>query len=280
MNDDIKNVTYLLAIAIFAIIIYNAFASISDEGSADVTDSVKGESFENIVRDGVRYRRVYFADTKFYFLTVNNPVRKEHILNEFKEFNPIEVNPVTNISRNMSGSTGFARMVDKGLRDQKRDEPFQPFILLEDDATKYRTFPKYIDVPLDADLVYLGLHGWGYGKTKPINIVYSEDVDKDLIKVKNLLALHCVMICSAAGAALMQRSMMESYFKDIPWDIPITHAQPFYNVYALRVPLAYQDNKYGGKQSATKIVARKHWFKQIPDVHINHEGVTNLMNQH
>jgi len=149
--------------------------------------------------------------------------------------------------------------------------------MLEDDASKARPFPSYIDVPLNSDIVYLGLHSWGYSATEPINTVYSEHIDKDLMKVKNLLALHAVMVCSAAGAALMERCMTESYYRDKPWDIPITHAQPFYNVYALKVPLVYQDAKYGGKQSVTKITARKHWFRPMPNEHINKNGTSNLM---
>jgi hypothetical protein len=224
-----------------------------------------------------RYNRIILKDTKFYFLTVNNESRKAHIKDEFKEFSPVEINPVTNISRNKSGSTGFARMVDRGLRDQDRTKPFQSFILLEDDASKYRSIPSYLDIPDDADIVYLGLHDWGYGRDTPIHVVYSTHYDNDLIRVKNLLATHAVMICSATGAALMERCMMESYYLDTPWDIPITHAQPFYKVYAFKTPLIYQDNKYGGKESNTHCVAENHWFEKIPDRHINRSGVSNLM---
>lgn len=240
-------------------------------------DYLETETYENFENEDSKYKRIYFADTKFYYLTMNNKERKAHILDEFKEYSPIEVNPVSGISRNMSGATGFARMIDKGLRDQDPTKPFQPFVMLEDDATKYRDFPKHIDIPLDADIVYLGLHSWGYSAEEPINIVYSEHVDDDLMRVKNLLALHAVLVCSPAGASVIQRSMVESFYRDKPWDIPITHAQPFYNVYALKVPLVYQDGKYGGKQSVTKIEARKHWFKPMPDKHINKTGTTNIM---
>ena len=224
-----------------------------------------------------KYRRVNFADAKFYYLTMNNAARKKHILTEFGEFSPIEVNPVAGIPRNMSGSTGFGRMIDIGLRDQDLSKPFQPFVMLEDDATKYRKFPKFIDIPADADIVYLGLHSWGYGMEDAIDIVYSEPFDKDIIKVKNLLALHGVLVCSPAGASVIQRSMVESFYRDKPWDIPITHAQPFYNVYALRVPLVYQNALYGGKQSVTKIIARKHWFAPMPQKFINKNSTTNIM---
>jgi len=48
-------------------------------------------------------------------------------------------------------------------------------------------------------------------------------------------------------------------------------------VYALKVPLVYQDAKYGGKQKVTKITARRHWFQPMPNEHINKNGTSNLM---
>lgn len=270
--DNTKNILYFVfGVTILVLIVL--FVSISDVDHEKFVHSFE----ENIEKDMSRYRRVYFSDTKFYFLTMDNEARRSHILNEFKEYSPIEVNPVAGISRYMSGATGFARMIDKGLRDQNNMKPFQPFIILEDDASKYRKFPEHVDIPIDADIVYLGLHGWGYGMTEPINIVYSEYVDKDLMRVKNLLALHGVMVCSAAGAAVIQRTMVESFYRDTPWDVPITHAQPFYNVYAFKTPLVYQDAKYGGKESATKIIAPKYWFRSMPSTYINKNGTSNLM---
>jgi hypothetical protein len=243
--------------------------------------SIFNENFSNNINyNNINYKRIYLSDTKFYFLTMNTEStksRKNHILNEFAEYSPIEVNPVLGLSRNKSGSTGFGRMIDAGLSDQNRNVPFQPFIILEDDSSKMRDFPEYIDIPEDTDILYIGLHGWGYSKNEPINIVYSENVDNDIIRVKNLLALHGLIVCSALGASLIQRSMIESFYLNKPWDIPITHAQPFYKVYALKVPLVYQDKRFGGKESVTKIKASKNWFVKMPEYHINNETATNLM---
>lgn len=273
----------LILVCLLAIVkIIGSFYNISDDNISD--DNISNNTHIDTLdesndtqKDPTKYRRVYLKNTKFYFLTVNNEKRKKHILQEFKEYNPIEINPIVGISRNMSGSSGFSRMVDKGLRDQDNTRPFQPFVMLEDDASKYREFPEYIDIPIDADIVYLGLHSWGYSKDEAINTIFADDVDNDLMRVKNLLALHGVMICSAAGGAVFERCMTESYYRDKPWDIPITHAQPFYKVYALKTPLVYQDYEYGGKESVTKIKAKTGWFKPIPEKHINQNGTSNLL---
>ena len=60
------------------------------------------------------------------------------MFNEFKDYNIKEINPVltsTGISKEQSGSTGFSRMLDRAITDQKSDK-FIPFILFEDDAKK------------------------------------------------------------------------------------------------------------------------------------------------
>jgi hypothetical protein len=292
MMDTNQEIIYGIIVVIILLVLYNINIDTDDsnnifgenfsENFSENFDQSESDAMSDRIThtDKKRYRKIVLADTKFYFLTMDNPKRKNHMLNEFKEYSPIEVNPVTGIPRYMSGATGFGRMIDKGLRDQDRSKPFQPFIIMEDDASKMREFPKTIRIPEDADIVYLGLHSWGYSKTEPVRTIYSEDYDKDLIKVKNLLALHGVMVCSAAGASVIQRSMVESYYRDKAWDVPITHAQPFYNVYALKKPLVYQDKKYGGKESVTKIYPKKHWFRPMPKSYVNHEGVTNLMVQY
>jgi hypothetical protein len=236
------------------------------------------EIAEKFEQNTKQYRRIIFKETPFYFLTLNNPTRKKHILDEFKQFNPIEVNPMTGkeIQRFQSGATGFGKMIDRGLSAQDRTKPFQPFILLEDDSSIMRPFPESIDIPLDTDILYLGLHGWGYATDKPIPIVYSEHIDQHLMRVRNLLATHAIMVCSSLGASVMQRCMMESYHLNLPWDVPLTNAQPYYNVYALKNPLVYQDAKYGGKEEATRIVARDHWFVPMPD-HLIHRTRSSVL---
>jgi len=61
------------------------------------------------------------------------------------------------------------------------------------------------------------------------------------------------MVCSALGASVLQRTMLEVFLSDKAWDIPLAFIQPYYNVYALRRPWVYQDSKYGGDEACTRI---------------------------
>jgi hypothetical protein len=47
--------------------------------------------------------------------------------------------------------------------------------------------------------------------------------------------------------------MMEVWFSEKPWDVPLAFIQPYYHVYALRKPLVYQDSQYGGDEGCTRI---------------------------
>ena len=196
---------------------------------------------------------------KFYYLTIpQNKARIENIKNQFSEFNITQVIPVMeNVSKFQSGASGFSRMIDLGLRNQKRNKPFQPFVLLEDDASKYRDFPDQIEIPDKADILYIGVSDAGMNnKTNNyMNKVYTETVDgfPNIMKVYNMLSTHGLIICSALGATICQKAMSDAFYKNIVWDQPIALLQPYYNVYSLKEPLVYQDGKLGGLEGGTKI---------------------------
>lgn len=194
---------------------------------------------------------------KYYFLTMNvNTPRGKHILEHFKQFNPIEVNPILGIKRYQSGASGFLRMVDAGLKDQNREEPFQPYIMLEDDAAIVSTIPESIEVPENTDILYIGLTRYAMegSRTKHLAIYHTDVSGYDNVyKIYNLLALHGTIICSARGASAMSKALYEAHINNRPWDIPVAYMHPFYNVYALKNPLVYQYQKVGGHERATKI---------------------------
>ena len=78
--------------------------------------------------------KINFEKIKIYYLTYNNEERKKHLLEEFKEYDLTEVNPLPNLGKLRSGAIGYSKMLDLGVRRQIRGEPFQPFILIEDDV--------------------------------------------------------------------------------------------------------------------------------------------------
>jgi len=196
---------------------------------------------------------IHLKELEYYYLTNNNPERKEHIIEEFKEYELIEVNPEPNLSRNKSGASGFLKMLELGIEKQENNGIFKPFVIFEDDAKKYDVWPINLEIPDNTDILYIGLsqcgmhtHGWS-------NNVFYSNVNEELIKVFNMLALHGLIICSQIGVEFMKKYLTIAFENDIPWDIDIALQQKDYNMYALRKPLVYQYGLIGGQENTTKI---------------------------
>lgn len=201
--------------------------------------------------------KVNLKDAKYYFLTCNNETRRTHMLNEFKELDITEVNPITGISKNMSGATGFSKIFDIACMRQDRKKPFQPFIFFEDDIKKFREFPDVVEIPDNTDLMHMGLSSWGMTDApEGVNgSICFETVDgyPEIVKISNMLALHGMIVCSVRGLLALQKCMLEGYFKDIIWDIYTAQIQAHVNTYAFRTPLVYQYAPIGGQEVATNI---------------------------
>ena len=67
-----------------------------------------------------------------------------------------------------------------------------PFIILEDDATPSNFIPE-IEVPDDADAVYLGVSSWGRMNGHSGPYVQYDEVDNGLLKVYNMLGTHAIL---------------------------------------------------------------------------------------
>lgn len=220
--------------------------------------------------------QIYLYDIYHYYLTCDNEIRKNHIENEFKNHKLFEVNPITNIGKTKSGATGFSRILDQACIHQDKNKPFQPFAIYEDDVKKYGDFPSYIQIPDDADILYIGLSTCGMTNTSYGHTVCRKSVNKDIIRVYNMLALHGIIVCSIRGLLTLQKCMFESYYENIIWDIYTARIQPYLNVYALKNPLVYQYGKIGGHESATNINYIDKLDASIPEEWVNKNSLSVL----
>jgi hypothetical protein len=189
----------------------------------------------------------------YYFLTCNNEIRKNHILNEFKKFNLIEVNPVMNIKKKKSEATGYSRILDLACINQDKNKPFQPFTIFDDDVKKFDEFPLEIEIPDDADILYIGISKAGMNKTTDCPTICSKEINNNIIRIYNMLSTHGFIVCSIRGLLTLQKCMCESYFNNRACDIYTAQTQPYLNVYALKKPLVFQYGKIGGREPETKI---------------------------
>lgn len=56
----------------------------------------------------------------------------------------------------------------------------------------------------------------------------------NIINVNNMHSFHWIIVCSIRGLLTLQKCMIESYFKNIIYDIFTAKNQLYLNVYALK----------------------------------------------
>jgi len=200
--------------------------------------------------------KIVLADIPIYCLTCEEPSdqnrRRNHMENQIA---PEFVMPIIGIPKNKSGASGFFRMIERGLKAQVRGEPFKPFLMVEDDVSFVMSRNQLeVDVPDDADVLYAGLSNCSMNSYMFHYANYYQSVEgfPDVVRVQHMLASHGILVCSALGASALQRTMLEVFLSDKPWDIPLAYLQPYYRVYALRRPWVYQDAEYGGDEACTR----------------------------
>ena len=194
------------------------------------------------------------SDLKIYYLTTGeDPEKIAHLSSILSPYDFYEVRPFElGVDRRLSGSVGHARLIEMGLRHQRRNMPFQPFLILEDDVSFYRDMPEYFDIPNDSDLFYLGVSRLGMANGHHSQEIIATEIDEDILRVFNMLSGHAIMICSPLGASSYQKCMIDGYHQKRMWDAYAAEIQPWINAYSLKIPVFYQDELYGGREHITK----------------------------
>jgi hypothetical protein len=124
-------------------------------------------------------------------------------------------------------------------------------IILEDDC-KIKNNMSVIEVPDDADAVYLGLSTWGYLKdiSKPNNYSFEEVVDfPGVYKVNGMLATHAILYINKDYIKACERVAKYSSENSVHVDQGFARIQRYFNVYAISDPIFYQSSNI----NATKI---------------------------
>lgn len=178
----------------------------------------------------------------------------------------------------MSGcAAGHLKIIRQALLSQKENGPFQPFLVLEDDAwpnlfdTEEQNKTMWtIDVPEDADAVYVGISSsannlstlmWDQFGHK-LRVIPSPQCPS-VWRILTMLSTHAILYVSKRYAidhmlALVQYLRTRELDQDkkiypVGHDTFISQMQLSYNVYAMKRPLFYQSAAVGGWEPWTRI---------------------------
>lgn len=133
-------------------------------------------------------------------------------------------------------------------------------LILEDDIAQNINIPSSIEVPEDADAIYVGtsLYGVVRGKTM-LGGVIAGDYDNYLNKVFNMLGLHAIIYLTERYKQNVI-SLLKSYLdepekmnKEYGCDNPIASSHYKYNIYSVKIPWFYQADGHSDQATITPI---------------------------
>jgi GR25 family glycosyltransferase involved in LPS biosynthesis len=116
-----------------------------------------------------------------------------------------------------------------------------PFIILEDDCTLNRDFNSKVELPDNADALYLGISHWGRYLNHSGPYVHYTNVSDNIVRVHNMLATHAIMYVSQEYVDICKRiSYHYGYEVENHLDIGFAEVHKLYNVYSFDEPLFCQ----------------------------------------
>ncbi len=141
-----------------------------------------------------------------------------------------------------------------------------PFLILEDDVA-INEIPEFLDIPDEADSVYVGISSWGFvpsidGNLSSLGSLITDRVNSDLVRVFNMLSSHAILyltpshvesligdletnLCGIQQKANNNDIKLKYYGGNLlPCDVIMANRQFVSNVFATRNPVFYQDDKH------------------------------------
>jgi hypothetical protein len=182
----------------------------------------------------------------FYINMSKDKHKKKHIEQQLSDLGFKNVTRINAVEDKKNGRVGLSKSQLMAL-----SQVSAPFIVLEDDADP-NSFEPVIEVPDDADAVYLGNSQWGLQSSHAGFYLKYKKVEgyPKILRIFNMLSSHAILYLNQEYVAVCQRTTKycaETY--PMPMDVPFAMIQRFFNVYVINDPMFIQKD-YEGKMSA------------------------------
>jgi len=152
----------------------------------------------------------------------------------------------------------------------------EPFIIIEDDCELFYNYDT-IDLPDDFDTLYLGVSQWVYPHSieslslplhqrphiLPNDQHTIQSYNENLTKIRGMCGTHAILYRS--------RNYLKVFMDIMKWgtalsdilnhDLAFATLQNSFQVFALKNPMFYQDNKLGGQEDVTKLTFKENCYK-------------------
>ena len=116
-----------------------------------------------------------------------------------------------------------------------------PFVLMDDDVKLIDTLPETLDIPDDADFIFLGGSTYECGGNKPN--LYLEDYNNDFYRLFYMLSMHVTIIPNEKSANLFLDNLNKSFELNEFLDLKLTtQSKELVFLTPKDGPYFYQDN--------------------------------------
>lgn len=117
-----------------------------------------------------------------------------------------------------------------------------PVLVLEDDVVMTKSFNPIIDVPKDADAIYLGISKYGLYNGHGQKKISAERYDDNLYRIYNMLGAHAILYMNKAYPKFLKQAT--SFMMDIEdnQDKARATTMKFFKVYGFDYPMFFQNN--------------------------------------
>lgn len=198
--------------------------------------------------------KINLLDIPVFYINMAQDVDK----NEYMKAKLIELG-FKNINRldavvETPGIIGLSKSQNKALSQVKA-----PFIILEDDADP-KNFTAEIEVPDDADAVYLGNSPWARMNSHHGFYLKYTKVDGffETYRIYNMLSSHAILYLTDAYVDICKRTTHYcSYVSQVPMDVPFADIQKYYNVYAFDLPHFIQKEHHSQMSNAPQWTSKR-----------------------
>ena len=128
-----------------------------------------------------------------------------------------------------------------------------PCLVLEDDILFTGNDNFVIDVPDDADALYIGVSQWARFLNFSGPFVCYEPCKEDMVRIFNMMTTHAILYISEEYRNMISRvAKYHSFENPSPFDIGVADIQKYFNVYALDFPI-FKQSAYNNKSTSIRV---------------------------
>jgi len=186
--------------------------------------------------------KVDFSDVPAYFINLRTQTFKRKKTQESLAFQGFE--DVTWVQGGLAKKQvlGCALGHRNALEYVLKQNVF-PCLVVEDDVMPYAE-PKVVDVPDDADALYVGLSIFGIQNGGGVPNFSAERVSDDVYRLNNMLSAHAIVYFNREYVEFLLQ--VNDIFRNMGTNQDKGRAETmkYWNVYGLAHPLFYQGGKY------------------------------------